>query len=381
MILSLFFTRGVSLEQWSKQGLLDREKLIYEEHLLQGNLQKVYWFTYGSNDKLLSQELKNKNILHQNIEIFEMPKIFNIPKIGSYIYSIVLPLIYKDKLKNSDILKTNQTDGCWSALMAKKLYGKKLLYRTGFTMSKLENKLKRFNIIIRKIIEIIEKTTYRHCDMAIVTSRHDLDYILNRYKIDKRKARVVYNFIDRDKFYDFKKERENKVLFVGRLSKEKNIFNLIKALSAANLPIEIYGSGPLQESIQTFITKNGYKATLMSNIPNKLLPEVLNNAKYFTLVSEHEGMPKALLEGMACGCICIGTNVAGINEIIDDKSGILSESTSYEDIKKAFLRAKNLTQEEIEDMKQYAKKLIDNNFSLKSAVEKEARILQELRDE
>ena len=51
MILSLFFTRNVSLESWVKQGLFDREKLIYEEHLNQGNFKKIYWFTYGSNDK------------------------------------------------------------------------------------------------------------------------------------------------------------------------------------------------------------------------------------------------------------------------------------------------------------------------------------------
>ena len=53
MILSLFFTRGISLEVWLNQGLFDREKLIYEKHLIQGNLKKVYWLTYGSNDKKL----------------------------------------------------------------------------------------------------------------------------------------------------------------------------------------------------------------------------------------------------------------------------------------------------------------------------------------
>ena len=37
-----------------------REKLIYEEHLRQGNLKKVYWITYGDDDKRLSENLKKE---------------------------------------------------------------------------------------------------------------------------------------------------------------------------------------------------------------------------------------------------------------------------------------------------------------------------------
>lgn len=131
MTLSLFFTRGVSLEQWLKQGLFEREKLIYEEHLKQGNLDKVYWFTYGSEDRKLANRLKSENRLHKNIEVFEMPKVFNITKISSYLYSFFLPFIYRKELQKSNILKTNQTDGSWTAVISKKIYGKKLLYRTG----------------------------------------------------------------------------------------------------------------------------------------------------------------------------------------------------------------------------------------------------------
>ena len=111
MKLVLFFTRGVSLEIWVNQGLFDREKLIYEEHLRQGNFKKVYWITYGDDDKRLSENLKKENRLHKDIEILQMPKIFKIPKIGSYIYSFLLPLFYKNELQESDILKTNQMDG------------------------------------------------------------------------------------------------------------------------------------------------------------------------------------------------------------------------------------------------------------------------------
>ncbi|SFO93796.1 glycosyltransferase [Hydrogenimonas thermophila] len=381
MTLSLFFTRGVSLEQWLKQGLFEREKLIYEEHLKQGNLDKVYWFTYGSEDRKLANRLKSENRLHKNIEVFEMPKVFNITKIGSYLYSFFLPFIYRKELQKSNILKTNQTDGSWTAVISKKIYGKKLLYRTGYTMSQLENNLKRFNIIIRKCIELVEKFAYNNCDKAIVSSNHNVRYLVNKYSIDTKKIEVIYNFIDRNRFYDFNKQREKKVVFVGRLSEEKNIFNLIEAIHSVDLPLDIYGSGPLKNKLESFIKENNYNVRLLGNISNSLLPEILNKAKYFALVSIHEGMPKSLIEGMACGCICIGTNVSGINEVITEGNGILALSTSSNDIREAFIKALSLTPDEEVKMRLLAKEFIDKNFTLHNVVAKEQDIFKKLCNE
>ena len=51
-------------------------------------------------------------------------------------------------------------------------------------------------------------------------------------------------------------------------------------------------------------------------------------------------MPKTLLEAMACGCICIGTPVCGIDEVIDDGvNGFLAAGTGTEGIIQAIRRA------------------------------------------
>lgn len=380
MNLVLFFSRGVSLKLWLEKGLFDREKLLYEEHLKNGNFEKIYWLTYGSEDLNISKRLKEEGRLHKDIEILSMPKIFSILKIGSYLYSFFIPLVYKKELKKSDIFKTNQTDGSWSAVIAKKLYNKKLLYRTGFTMSQLENKLKRFNKLVRGAIEFAESWAYRNCDKAVVASKHNYKYILDKYNIKKEKLDVIYNFIDRDRFYDQKKEREKKIVFVGRLSDEKNIFNLIESLKDKDIPIDIYGSGPLKKELEEFISKNCFNAKLKGNIANNELPQVINNVKYFTLVSKHEGMPKALIEGMACGAICIGTNVSGINEVIKGDVGILADDISVESLSNAFDKAFGLSSEEEVAVKKKGSKYIDDNFTLKSVVEKEETIFRELMD-
>lgn len=378
MKLALFFSRGVSLELWLNKGLFDREKLLYEEHLKLNNVEKVYWFTYGCQDKKIADQLYEKKQLHRDIIVVGMPYLFNIPKVGSYIYSIFLSLIHGSILRQCDIYKTNQTDGSWSAVIAKHFYSKKLLYRTGYTISQLENKLQRFNTIVRKFLQYVEYIGYKNCDRATVSSQDSLEYILDKYSLDIHYIDVVYNYIDRRKFYDFRSSREQKVVLIGRLSREKNIVNLIKALQYFSLPLEIYGSGSLEKDLEVFIKNNNCDVKLMGNIGNNELPKILNKSKYFALVSEHEGMPKALIEGMACGCICIGTDVSGIKEVIVGKNGILADGTSSEEIKKAFKEALGLSKECELKLKHHAEIFIDSTFTLDSVIKKEMKIFKDL---
>lgn len=382
MKLALFFSRGVSLKLWIDKGLFDREKLLYEKYLEENIFEKIYWFTYGIDDYKLSLNLKKEGKIHKNVEVIQMPKIFNIPKVGSYIYSLFLPFLQKRYLLFCEVYKTNQTDGSWSAVIAKKLYGKKLLYRTGYTISQLENKLKRYNFLILKSLEFIEKNAYKNSDKAIVSSKHSFYYVVNKYNLEKNNIKILYNFIDRKTFYDFGLNREEKIIFIGRLSSEKNIFNLIKAVSKTNLELDIYGTGYLEKELKDYVLKNCLKVNFKGNVQNSELPKILNGAKYFALVSEYEGMPKALIEGMACGCLCLGTDVIGINEIIlPYKTGLLAKNITFTEIERVLTIAINLKNEELNEIKKNTKKYIDENFTLDSIYEKEKNIIKEIINE
>ncbi len=169
MKLALFFTFWVSARLWKEKGLLDREKLIYEKLIEKGPVDKVYWFTYGSTDKEIEGELK------KGIEIINMPSIYR-SKIGQVFYSFLLPIIYYRILRSVDILKTNQMNGSWTAVIAKILFKKKLIIRTGFTWSKFKYRTSPValkNVIIR----MIERIACRFSNVMIMSAPHDLDYI------------------------------------------------------------------------------------------------------------------------------------------------------------------------------------------------------------
>ena len=220
MKLALFFTRGISLKSWLDMGLFSREKLVYEEHLRQGILDKVFWFTYGPNDTELSRKLKQDGLLHQGIEVVGLPSNFR-GYAGIQAYSFALPVLQKRKLSQVDILKTNQMDGSWGAVMAKWLYGKKLFVRTGFTWSIFALR-KGWSAAKIRTIHLVERLAYRYADAATVTAREDARYIKSRYQIHPDKVTVMPNYVDTTLFKPSSgRKRHDRLIFVGRLAPQK----------------------------------------------------------------------------------------------------------------------------------------------------------------
>jgi len=378
MTLALFFTRGVSLKQWVDAGMFEREKKIYEAHLEAGNLDVVYWMTYGSQDEALSHLLKSEGRLHPSIIVCQMPAGFNIPKIGSWIYSFLLPLIHSKTLSSVAILKTNQMDGSWSAVFAKLFYKKKLVVRTGYTLSVfLKNQEKSW--IKQKIFEKVEAVAYRYSDAGTVSSKQDKEYVTDMYNVPGNKIQVVPNYIDMNAFkLIVSKKYKKRVVFIGRLNKQKNLFNLIDAISKTDLSLDIYGGGELKVDLELHAIKKKVKVRFFGVVPNSELPKILNRYEYYILPSLYEGMPKTLLEAMACGLVCIGTNVQGINEVIKDGvNGYLADTVNSCDLVGKIEEAKRNNNLEISKR---ARRFVENDFSLISVAQKERKIISLMID-
>jgi len=374
MKLALFFTRNVSLKLWLDTGLFDREKLIYQEHLNNGNLQKVYWLTYGKNDAVIASQLKSDNRLHHDITVLPMPHFFCDP-IGQLLYSFLMPLIHRRELKSVNLLKTNQADGSWSAVIAKWLYKKPLIARSGYTLSLLAQKKKRSKLKI-KLAEWIEWFLYKYADIAVVTSSQDSRYIQSKYNVSR--VKVLYNYIDTELFRPIKCEKyTDRIVFVGRLVPEKNLFNLIEAISETGLTLDICGKGTLGEQLTHKAKQLNVQINFIDVVPNYKLPEILNHYKYYVLPSIFEGMPKSLLEAMACGLVCIGTDIDGINEIIEDSvNGYLANDTSVSALAETINRA---IQQPTENITAKAVQTICDEFSIEIIVEQENNLFGNLK--
>lgn len=384
-VLGLVFTEGMSLEIWVQQGLLSREKQIYEEHLKQEHFDKVIWFTYGINDLSVRNELVRDGILDERVQVVPMPPYFR----GSCmvrLYSYMLPFIQDKYCKELCAIKTNQMGGAWTADIIHRRYGIPFILRTGYTYSTfIKNKAKGINGKYEKYkmylkysnYRRIERKLYRRCDVALVSSVHDKRYICEAYDIPENKVGLLTNYIDCELFYPMENmQRLDRFIFVGRLSPQKNIFNLIEAVGQLHKGLDIYGDGELRAELERMVREKGYDVCFKGTVDNRKLTFIYNKYLYYILPSFFEGMPKTLLEAMACGLVCIGTDTDGINEVITDEyTGYLIEGTLVENIKNAIQKINKRRYQEVSN---HAVTYIEKKHSLKSVVADEWKTVKEV---
>lgn len=302
--LALFFTYGVSLQDWRKNGTFEREISIYTHHL--EYFDQIYFVTYGKKDALHQEDLP------QGIKI--LPKKFSLP---NPLYSLLIPIFYHKELRSCNWIKTNQMLGSWSAIIAKWIFQKKLVVRTGYTESLfLWNK----SFLQRSLVKIIERLAYTTADISIVTSEHQKKYLVKAY--DAKNISIIPNGVDTKLFSCLREDfpMPTKILFVGRIHPEKNILNLIQALSFfPGVSLTIVGSGPLEKNVCALAKKQSLSLTIIPSVPNSLLPKIYQEAELYVQPSLYEGNPKTIIEAMSCGLPVVATNIEGIRDVITHK--------------------------------------------------------------
>lgn len=116
-------------------------------------------------------------------------------------------------------------------------------------------------------------------------------------------------------------ERDRTVLFVGRLSDQKNPLSLIRSWRQVNAEgsyrLLIAGSGPLESSLRQQIAQSELTGVELIGSHSDLR-DVYHRASVFVLPSLSEGCSNALLEAMASGLCPIVTDIGGNTDVVSD---------------------------------------------------------------
>ena len=132
-------------------------------------------------------------------------------------------------------------------------------------------------------------------------------------------------------------------VMLGRLGKRKGTYDLIKALEKvkkeiADITCYLAGDGEIDKCTQ-LVKEKGLENNIIIvgwiDFEKKL--ELLKKSSVLILPSYNEGLPMAILEGMACGKAIISTTVGAIPEVIKGDSGILVSPGDIEALSQACL--------------------------------------------
>lgn len=146
------------------------------------------------------------------------------------------------------------------------------------------------------------------------------------------KSHVIYNPVFMPHEYvgkALKTEKKKRLVYVARLTKQKNPEMLIRAFKYfhqkhSDYTLSMYGEGLDQEYIQDLINKEGLADYILLQGAKKNIWDEIVDAKCFLMTSWYEGMPNALLEAMCLGLPCVSTKVSGAVDLITNgENGVL----------------------------------------------------------
>ena len=167
---------------------------------------------------------------------------------------------------------------------------------------------------------------------------------------------------------------EQNLLFLGRLCKEKGIYELLKAVKELKIEfprLHLYLGGVWAEEILEKKAKSCEEFVhYLGWISSKEKAEYLQKCNIFVLPTYFEGLPMSLLEGMAHGCACLATEVGGIPQVVTDgEDGVLIPAKDVQALKSSIRELLQNPQLQ-EKLGTNGRRTIEEKFELNKSVHK-----------
>lgn len=175
-----------------------------------------------------------------------------------------------------------------------------------------------------EIIKIAQEAHDKNKHIQLYNDGNKVDFtIYNINEVNKRNCNI--------KCVQSPSKDDINFVSVGRLSPEKNHSNLIKAFKKVvekekNSKLFIIGNGPLYNDLNKLIQQLNLQENvfLLGFIQTPFI--FIEQCDCFVLASNNEGQGMAIIEANVLGKPIIGTNVSGINTVINKENGLLVEN-------------------------------------------------------
>lgn len=184
------------------------------------------------------------------------------------------------------------------------------------------------------ILRFLQKKSIAQIDTVLVVSKAMNELIKQTGIIN---AKVVYPPCS----VDFSQPTQRKYfLYVGRLSKEKNIELLVKTFVGMQARLLVIGEGPEFKRLSPVVTKNieflGYQES-------SSIQKYLKQAIATIHISEHDAFPLSPVESLAAGVPVVAYRSGGVTEsITEGRTGVFFDKKDVRALKKAISKVQKL---------------------------------------
>ncbi len=241
---------------------------------------------------------------------------------------------------------------------------------------------------------IYEKLYLNLSDALAVVDKSVAEQIEEGYGITKN-INVISNGVNTDKFATNRSNSEQiekiknsmhckyLLLFIGSLSGRKGEFDLIKTLqqidnSCKGIKLLIIGDGPAKKNLVWQLEELNIrdKVKLIANVEPAELKRYYLASDLFVLPSYSEGLPKVLLEAMACGTPTVVSDIPAHKGLIEhNTNGYVFKTGDVDSLTSTIIHALN-NFEAKKSLTSKAKKLIETDFTWQSVAERLDKVYQ-----
>jgi glycosyltransferase involved in cell wall biosynthesis len=236
-----------------------------------------------------------------------------------------MPLAHGAAMRRCSVLRAFQITGVVPALIARVRFGVPYVTTYGFSYGALSRPGPT-----RPFKSLLVRVGLRHAAAVIATT----EALRARAARFARRVELIPNGVDTRRFAPPVSGPEPtargpwQVLYVGRLSKEKNLSTLVRAAASlrGRLPLRLVlvGDGPLRESLAAEALAAGVAIDFRGVVDQRVLPQLYAAADAFVLASFTEGHSKVLLEAMSTGLPCVASDCDGNRSLVaQERTGLL----------------------------------------------------------
>ena len=196
---------------------------------------------------------------------------------------------------------------------------------------------------------------------------------------EEDKVRYLPNFINIEEYkpnYNFK----NYYIYVGRLSEEKGVINLIKAAEKnKEYLLRVIGTGPIEGELKKYIEERNIQNIVFDGFKiGDELKALIRNARFMVIPSIwYENNPMSVIESMALGKVVVGSNIGGIPELINNDK-LLFKNNDIDSMANIIREIFELTEDEVIKIGQKNRAFIEENYSKEVHYNKLMEIYEEV---
>lgn len=222
-------------------------------------------------------------------------------------------------------------EGPCAMLWLPKLFGKRCVA----TIHGLDHQRAKWGKFASAYIMLGEKCAAKFADEIIVLSEGVQKYFMDTYG---RETKFIPNGVNRPEIREvqlikekFGLEKDDYILFLGRLVPEKGLRYLIEAFKQVKTDKKLVIAGGASDTDAFFeelktMAKDDSRIIFTGFVQGQMLDELYSNAYVYTLPSDLEGMPLSLLEGMSYGNCCLVSDIDECASVVENKAVIFEKS-------------------------------------------------------